>query len=98
MKFVMTPTFRVLAAGLGALILTSARVTGILRTDDRVSGVVVKCLETGQKFNVSCGTVVNATGVWSDDIEAYAGANRSRVRASKGIHLLIPRNRINLQS
>ena len=86
------------AAGLGALVLTSARVTGILRTDDRVSGVVVKCLETGQKFNVSCGTVVNATGVWSDDIEAYAGTNRSRVRASKGIHLLIPRNRINLQS
>ena len=86
------------AAGRGALVLTSAKVTGIVRTKDRVSGADVKCLETGQEFKVLCGTVVNATGVWSDDIEEYAGEHGSRVRASKGIHLLVPRNRIELDT
>tara|TARA_Y100001936_G_scaffold245575_1_gene287765 strand:- start:5229 stop:6227 length:999 start_codon:yes stop_codon:yes gene_type:complete len=36
--------------------------------------------------------------VWSDDIEAYAGESNSRVRASKGIHLVIHKHRINLES
>ena len=86
------------AAGLGSLVLTSTKVTGIVHSNGRVSGAEVKCLETGQEFEVSCGTVVNATGVWSGDIEEYAGGNNSRVRASKGIHLLIPRNRLDLEA
>tara|TARA_B100000586_G_scaffold116801_1_gene84169 strand:+ start:115 stop:1305 length:1191 start_codon:yes stop_codon:yes gene_type:complete len=86
------------AAGLGSLVVTSTKVTGIVHSNGRVSGAEVKCLETGQEFKVSCGTVVNATGVWSGDIEEYAGGNNSRVRASKGIHLLIPRNRLDLEA
>ena len=86
------------AAGLGSLVLTSTKVTGIVHSNGRVSGAEVKCLETGQEFKVSCGTVVNATGVWSGDIEEYAGGNNSRVRASKGIHLVIPRNRLDLEA
>ena len=86
------------AAGLGALVLTSAKVTGIVRTESRVSGAQVECLESGKKFEILCGTVVNATGVWSGDIEEYAGGHGENVRASKGIHLLIPRNRIELET
>lgn len=86
------------AAGLGALVLTSTKVTGIVRTESRVSGAEVECLETGNKFEILCGTVVNATGVWSGDIEEYAGGHGAKVRASKGIHLLIPRNRIELET
>jgi len=37
---------------------------------------------------------VNATGVWSDRIQALAGNNRLHTRASKGIHILVPRDRI----
>lgn len=86
------------AAGLGALVLTSTKVTGIVHTENRVSGADVECLETGKKFEILCGTVVNATGVWSGDIEEYAGGYGASVRASKGIHLLIPRNRIELET
>ncbi len=86
------------AAKLGASIATSTRVVGLSRSKGRVSGATVRCLESGREFHVSCGTVVNATGVWSDDIEAYAGESNSRVRASKGIHLVVPRHRINLET
>ena len=86
------------AAHLGALILTSMKVTNLITGNGRVNGAELKCLETGREFDVSCGTVVNATGVWSDDIEQFAGADRSRVRASKGIHLVIPQDRIDLKT
>ena len=86
------------AAQFGASILTSTKVTGLISSEGRVCGALIKCLETGRELKVSCGTVVNATGVWSDDIENFVGQDSSRVRASKGIHLVIPRDRINLET
>jgi len=86
------------AAQFGAMIVTSMKVTNLTIGNGRVNGAEVKCLETGREFHISSTTVVNATGVWSDDIEQFAGANRPRVRASKGIHLVIPRDRIDIAS
>jgi glycerol-3-phosphate dehydrogenase len=37
---------------------------------------------------------VNASGVWTDSVQAMAGPGDLRVRASKGIHLVVPRDRI----
>jgi len=85
------------AAQLGASIVTSAKVVALSRSQGRVSGATVKCLESNRELEVACGTVVNATGVWSDEVEEYAGTASSRVRASKGIHLVIPRHRIDLE-
>tara|TARA_B100000519_G_scaffold202485_1_gene220992 strand:- start:1513 stop:3249 length:1737 start_codon:yes stop_codon:yes gene_type:complete len=86
------------AAGLGASIVSSARVTGLTKTNDRVAGALIKCLESGQEFEVGCKTVVNATGVWTSEIEAHAGMRQSRVTASKGIHLVVAADRLNLKS
>ena len=39
--------------------------------------------------------MVNATGVWTDDIqELVGGRGQIHVRASKGVHLVVPRDRI----
>ena len=39
--------------------------------------------------------VVNATGVWTDEIQALSKQRgRFRVRASKGVHVVVPRDRI----
>jgi len=38
--------------------------------------------------------VINATGVWTDDVQAAAGAAKMHTTASKGIHLVVPRDRI----
>jgi glycerol-3-phosphate dehydrogenase len=84
------------AAHYGAIIANSTRVVGFLRETDRVAGVKVKDLESGNEFEIRAKHVINAGGVWIDEIqEMIGGRGQFQVRASKGIHLVIPRNRIN---
>jgi glycerol-3-phosphate dehydrogenase len=88
------------AAGYGARVLSGARVVGLLRDGDGaaapVVGVRVADLTDGSSFAVRARSVVAATGVWSDDIGAMLGesAPSLRVRASKGVHLVVPRSAI----
>ncbi|WP_283138641.1 glycerol-3-phosphate dehydrogenase/oxidase [Rhizohabitans arisaemae] len=83
------------AASYGAHIASRTQVIGFLREGERVTGVRVCDLETGTTLNVRAQQVVNATGVWSDDIqELVGGRGQIYVRASKGIHLVVPRDRI----
>jgi len=82
------------AASYGASVATSTRVTGFLREGERVVGAHVTDLETGESISVRASQVINATGVWTDEVQALVGRGRIRVRASKGIHLVVPRDRI----
>jgi glycerol-3-phosphate dehydrogenase len=84
------------AAGYGALVVNSTRVIRFLREDDRVVGVVAKDLEAGTEFEIRAHQVINAAGVWTDDVQQMVGGRgQFSVRASKGVHILVPRNRIN---
>ena len=48
-----------------------------------------------REFDVRARQIVNATGVWTDDTQALVGERgQFHVRASKGIHLVVPRDRI----
>jgi glycerol-3-phosphate dehydrogenase len=83
------------AASFGALAANRAKVTGFLRQGERVTGAQVTDLETGQEFDVRAKQVINATGVWTDDTQAMADTRgQFHVRASKGIHLVVPRDRL----
>jgi len=83
------------AAAYGAHVATRARVIGLLREGERVVGAEVHDLEAGWTFQVRARQVVNATGVWTDDTQSLAGERgQFHVRASKGIHLVVPRDRI----
>jgi glycerol-3-phosphate dehydrogenase len=83
------------AAGYGANIASRTQVTGFLREGERVTGVRAVDLETGHELEIRAQQVVNATGVWTDDIQEMVGGRGTiNVRASKGIHLVVPRDRI----
>ena len=83
------------AAGYGARVATRTQVTGFLREGERVTGVRARDLETGAELEIRAQQVVNATGVWTDDIQSLVGGRGViNVRASKGVHLLVPRDRI----
>jgi glycerol-3-phosphate dehydrogenase len=83
------------AASYGAHVANRVKVTGFLRQGERVTGVQAKDLETGREFEVRAKQVVNATGVWTDDTQAMVGERgQYHVRASKGIHLVVPKDRI----
>ena len=79
----------------GAHVATRTRVTGFLREGERVVGVRARDLETGRELEVRARVVVNAAGVWTDEIQEMVGGRGSLdVQASKGIHLVVPRDRI----
>jgi len=83
------------AASFGALAANRARVTSFLRQGERVTGARVTDLETDEEFEVRAKQVINATGVWTDDTQAMADTRgQFHVRASKGIHLVVPRDRL----
>jgi glycerol-3-phosphate dehydrogenase len=83
------------AAAYGAHAASRARVIGFLREGERVTGVRVRDLEHDRVFEVRAREVINATGVWTDDTQALVGERgQFHVRASKGIHLVVPRDRI----
>ncbi|GAA1759440.1 glycerol-3-phosphate dehydrogenase/oxidase [Nonomuraea bangladeshensis] len=92
-RFVMM-TLRT-AAMYGAHVAPRTQVVGFLREGERVTGVRVRDLESGAEQEIRAQQVVNATGVWTDDIqELVGGRGQIHVRASKGIHLVVPRDRI----
>ncbi|MEU2101219.1 glycerol-3-phosphate dehydrogenase/oxidase [Nocardia sp. NPDC019255] len=83
------------AAHYGAVIRTSTQVVGFLREADRVVGVKVRDTEDGRAGEVRGHVVINATGVWTDEVQALSHQRgRFHVRASKGVHIVVPRDRI----
>src|SRR4051794_29439372 len=85
------------AAALGAAVASNTRVVGFLRDGERVTGVRVRDHVAGEEFDVRAREVVNATGVWTDDVQHLVGERgKFQVRASKGVHLVVPRDRMQL--
>ncbi|WP_054056040.1 glycerol-3-phosphate dehydrogenase/oxidase [Alloactinosynnema sp. L-07] len=83
------------AAHYGAVVRTSTQVVAFLREADRVAGVRVRDVEDGRETDVRANVVINCTGVWTDEIQRASGSRgRFRVRASKGVHIVVPRDRI----
>ncbi|MDT5326931.1 MAG: glycerol-3-phosphate dehydrogenase [Mycobacterium sp.] len=83
------------AAHYGAVVRCSTQVVALLREGDRVIGVRVRDSEDGSVTEVRGHVVVNATGVWTDEIQALSKQRgRFQVRASKGVHVVVPRDRI----
>ena len=78
----------------GAHVASRVRVEGFLKVGERVIGVKAHDLETDERFEIKARQVVNATGVWTDDTQALVGERgQFKVRASKGVHLVVPRDR-----
>ena len=83
------------AARHGAAIATSTQVRDLLFDPDApvrtVVGAELTDLESGAHLTCRARKVVNATGVWIDDIQDMAGPAGLSVRAAKGVHIVVPR-------
>jgi glycerol-3-phosphate dehydrogenase len=79
------------AARHGAVVANYARACGLVKTGNRITGVAVEDALDKRRFNLNARIVVNATGVWSDEIARLANAqSRNHLRPSKGIHIVLP--------
>jgi glycerol-3-phosphate dehydrogenase len=87
------------AARYGATVRTSTQVVGMVRDGGRVVGATIRDVETGETGEVRADSVIVCTGVWTDDVEGLSGSRgQFNVRASKGIHLVVPKDRIASES
>ncbi|MGW4770860.1 glycerol-3-phosphate dehydrogenase [Nocardia sp. NPDC004278] len=94
-----TMTIARTAAQHGATVLTRTKVTGLLRDGERVIGAHVTDLETGREYTVRARRVISATGVWTDEMNEMTGVKFPfHVRMSKGVHILVPRERLDLDT
>jgi len=84
------------AASYGAHAASRTQVVSLTQgATGAVNGAVVVDLETGKEITVRARSVINATGVWTEETEALAGSEGGlRVLASKGVHIVVPRERI----
>ncbi len=80
----------------GALAANRVRVTDFVKTNGRVSGAEVTDLETGEAFTIRAKHVIAAAGVWTEATQDLAEAQGGlKVLASKGIHIVVPKDRLN---
>src|SRR5699024_10421984 len=83
------------AAKHGAVVANSTQVVGYLRDGERVTGVRVRDAETGRETDVRASVVLNAAGVWTDQLQRMLGEEGGfTVRASKGVHIVVDSDRV----
>ncbi len=85
------------AAAHGAIVRSSTEVVALLHEDGRVVGARLRDADTGATCEVRAGVVLGCTGVWTDAVRAMGGgAGKMEVRASKGVHLVVDKDRLDL--
>lgn len=84
------------AVSLGAHAASRTQVVELTKTPEGVvDGAVLRDLETGRTFPVRATSVISSTGVWTEESQSLADEKGGlRVLASKGIHIVVPRDRI----
>ncbi len=84
---------RTAALDFGATVVNHATVTGLHKQGDRVTGASVDT--GGSQVDVHARVVINATGVWADDLRALdEGTHPNSIRPAKGIHITVPWHKV----
>ena len=78
----------------GAVCANRMQVTGLLEQEGRTRGVRALDTESGAELEVRAANVINATGVWADQLrpeELHDEAELPRIRPSRGTHIILDR-------
>jgi glycerol-3-phosphate dehydrogenase len=78
----------------GAIALNYVKVTALVKNEKGlISGVKAREMVSGEEFEISARAVVNATGVFADNISKMDNpASVASIKPSQGIHLVIDRS------
>jgi glycerol-3-phosphate dehydrogenase len=86
------------AAARGALAANYAAVRGIVNREG-IFRVQIEDTLAGSFFDLRARVTVNATGVWSDQVSRLSDAAApNKLRPSKGIHVVLPREKLDNQT
>lgn len=85
------------AAQYGATIVNYAAVTSFLMREGRIFGAVVRDQLNNQETTVQARHIINATGIYAEQVEALTGYEpQVRIEPSKGVHLVFSRQDLKL--
>jgi glycerol-3-phosphate dehydrogenase len=77
----------------GGTVLNYCKVTGLIKEGELITGVVAVDQETGEEFNIKTKVVINATGVFTDEvIQMDEPGKRNMITPSQGIHLVLEKD------
>lgn len=80
------------AEALGAVVVNYCACVGLLKEGGQVAGVRARDAETGAEFEIRGRAVINATGVFVDQLRRFDEPKaRPLVAVSQGIHLVLPK-------
>jgi glycerol-3-phosphate dehydrogenase len=80
------------AAGLGAALVNYCPCVGLIKEGGRLTGVEARDAESGAEFAVRARVVINATGVFVDELRQFDERGAAPiVAASQGIHVVLPK-------
>ena len=86
------------AASHGAVVANYVEATGLLRVGEQVAGAALTDRRAGAAFEVDAKVVINAAGVWADELRALdEGRNPGSIRPAKGVHITLPAGRPHLE-
>jgi glycerol-3-phosphate dehydrogenase len=86
------------AAQHGAVIANHTEVTSFVMEQGKVTGAVVRNHLGNQQFTVQARHIVNATGVFSEEVESLTEYEpQVSIEPSKGVHLVLSREQIKLE-
>lgn len=89
----LTLTIARTAAVEGAAVVNHCAVRSFTKDGDRVTGARIDA--EGHELEVRARVVVNAAGVWADDVRALdEGRHPASIRPAKGIHITLPWDRV----
>src|SRR5699024_2491740 len=77
----------------GGLLINYMKVTGLLKSSDKVKGVKAKDTLSGEEYEIEGHSVINATGVFTDSILAMdEGRSKPIIKPSQGVHIVIDKD------
>ncbi len=86
------------AAALGGIAANYTEVVSFRTEGGRLSGAVVRDRLGGGEFEVRAHVTVNAAGPWVDAVRLLQGeSEKPRLHLTKGIHLVVPKERLPVQ-
>ena len=85
---------RTAALEFGAVIANGCTITGLSKdAQGNLTGATVEA--DGATFTIAAASVVNATGVWADEVRALdEGADPDSLRPAKGVHIMVPWSKV----
>ncbi len=74
----------------GATLINYCKLTSLTKTDKRITGVVLQDVFTGKEYAVNGKSVINATGIFTDEVmKLDDAAHQPIVSPSQGVHIVV---------